>query len=107
MWVEDGPSSDQWNRDIVVHGSDDRTHTIRYDYGCYDPLQYPILFPRGETGWHPNIPRNTLGSSNLFGSVQRNSKNNSVNIEELLQAQVFLFIFFHFPYSSFLIFSYS
>ena len=25
---------------------------IRAYYGCYDPLSYPLFFPRGETGWN-------------------------------------------------------
>jgi len=32
------------------------------------PLQYPLLFPRGEDGWHPNIPKSNctfvLGANN-------------------------------------------
>ena len=25
--------------------------------GCYDPLSYPLFFPKGELGWHPNLPK--------------------------------------------------
>ncbi len=27
----------------------------------YMPLHYPLLFPYGEDGWHPNIPLNGVG----------------------------------------------
>jgi hypothetical protein len=26
-------------------------------HGCYDPLSYPLFFPRGEFGWHNCIPK--------------------------------------------------
>ncbi|KAL3820595.1 hypothetical protein ACJIZ3_006500 [Penstemon smallii] len=44
-------------RDIRVYTDGSRGHKIRYYYGCYDPLQYPILFPYGETGWHAGIKK--------------------------------------------------
>ncbi|KAL7248137.1 hypothetical protein ACSBR2_002946 [Camellia fascicularis] len=28
-----------------------------YYHGCYDPLQYPLLFSYSETGWHRNVKR--------------------------------------------------
>ncbi|KAK9688716.1 hypothetical protein RND81_09G006000 [Saponaria officinalis] len=34
-------------------------------YGCYDPLQYPLLFPRGESGWHQGISRVAPGSARI------------------------------------------
>ncbi|XP_022008025.1 uncharacterized protein LOC110907339 [Helianthus annuus] len=34
-------------------------------YGCYDPLSYPLFFPNGEAGWHPNIPRNGVSINNI------------------------------------------
>ena len=42
---------------IAVSGKSNVIHRIRHYYGCYDPLQYPLLFPHGESGWHPGIPR--------------------------------------------------
>ena len=30
---------------------------IRSYNGCYDPLSYPMFFPRGELGWHIDIPK--------------------------------------------------
>lgn len=38
--------------DIIVHQHNGYQQQIRYRYGCYDALQYPLLFPRGEPGWH-------------------------------------------------------
>lgn len=81
MWVDNG-TNDEWNRDIIVHGWDDRTHSIRYDYGCYDPLQYPILFPYGEIGWHPNIARN-----NTIDLTIPSTANLATSVEEFLQTE--------------------
>ncbi|KAL6529910.1 hypothetical protein OROMI_028555 [Orobanche minor] len=41
--------------DIRVCTSAGKTHRVHYYYGCYDPLQYPLLFPYGESGWHTGI----------------------------------------------------
>ena len=30
---------------------------MQYYYGCYDPLQYSLLFQFGEPGWHAGIKR--------------------------------------------------
>ena len=36
-----------------MHGKKgDRPLYIRAYYGCYDPLSYPLFFPRGESGWN-------------------------------------------------------
>ena len=57
IWVGGDSSSGVTIRDIVVsaHGGD--AHRIHYYFGCYDPLQYPLLFPYGETGWHRGIKK--------------------------------------------------
>ncbi|KAL6558231.1 hypothetical protein OROMI_018581 [Orobanche minor] len=43
--------------DIRVCTSAGKTHRVHYYYVCYDPLQYPILFPYGESGWHTGIEK--------------------------------------------------
>ncbi|KAL6586200.1 hypothetical protein OROMI_002844 [Orobanche minor] len=48
--------------DIRVYASSGKTHCVHY-YGCYDPLQYPLLFPYGESGWHTGIRRVSLVSA--------------------------------------------
>jgi hypothetical protein len=32
-------------------------HGIRSYHGCYDALSYPAFFPKGELGWHMDIPK--------------------------------------------------
>ncbi|KAK9749993.1 hypothetical protein RND81_02G164700, partial [Saponaria officinalis] len=50
IWVEDNVSSEPLRHDIVLYACSGTTHYILYNYGCYDPLQYPLLLPYGETG---------------------------------------------------------
>uniref|UniRef100_A0A803MEP6 Helitron helicase-like domain-containing protein n=1 Tax=Chenopodium quinoa TaxID=63459 RepID=A0A803MEP6_CHEQI len=56
-WLEDAGTSAPLQRDIVVHAHSGAHHRILHYYGCYDPLQYAILFPYGQTGWHRQIYR--------------------------------------------------
>ncbi|GAA0141749.1 hypothetical protein LIER_35452 [Lithospermum erythrorhizon] len=44
-------------RDIRVYTRSGSTYKVQYYYACYDPLQYVLMFPNGEPGWHGNIPR--------------------------------------------------
>jgi hypothetical protein len=42
-------------RDIVVHERGGGLKPISELRSDYLPLRYPLLFPRGEEGWHQNI----------------------------------------------------
>src|SRR6185436_16241297 len=44
-------------RDILIKRFDDKLIRISELHGAYDPLQYPLLFPFGEYGWHGGILR--------------------------------------------------
>ena len=46
---------------------------IKSYYGCYDPLSYPLFFPRGELGWHAKIPKaNTKEEDVTRGAAEDN-----------------------------------
>ncbi|XP_013713624.2 uncharacterized protein LOC106417353 [Brassica napus] len=49
-------SSTIGERDIVVQFQSDTLQQIRDDHPLYMSLQYPLLFPYGEYGFHPDIP---------------------------------------------------
>jgi hypothetical protein len=49
---------DRWRRSVTLYGND--KHSIQPYYGCYDPLSYPLFFPRGELGWHRGLPKNAV-----------------------------------------------
>ena len=57
LWVEGQDSGERYKRHIQIYTKEGKDHLVQYYYGCYDPLQYPLLFPFGETGWHPGIKR--------------------------------------------------
>ena len=58
IWVEGSDPQNTFDRSVVVYGKRDHTLHIRAYYGCYDPLSYPLFFPRGETGWNRWMPYN-------------------------------------------------
>ncbi|KAL6564974.1 hypothetical protein OROMI_016424 [Orobanche minor] len=63
IWNEMTDAPAMQPHDIRVYASSGKTHGIHYYYGCYDPLQYPLLFSHGESGWHTGIHRMSLVSA--------------------------------------------
>ncbi|XP_027071599.1 uncharacterized protein [Coffea arabica] len=57
IWTEDDGESADRNIHIQVYTYSNTSHRIKHYYGCYDPLQYPILFPQGEYGWHHGVKK--------------------------------------------------
>lgn len=43
------------NRDIVLHRRNLQVERVSELHRCYDALQYPLLFCRGEDGYHLQI----------------------------------------------------
>ncbi|KAG6628131.1 hypothetical protein CIPAW_15G180000 [Carya illinoinensis] len=63
IWVENEDADQLKGRDICVFSHSGGSHIVQYYFGCYDPLQYPLLFPLGDTGWHQGIQRVNRGST--------------------------------------------
>lgn len=57
VWVEGNELRREFDRSIILYGNNNEKYNIKPYYGCYDPLSYPLFFPRGELGWHPQIPK--------------------------------------------------
>ncbi|XP_027174256.1 uncharacterized protein LOC113773851 [Coffea eugenioides] len=57
IWTEDDDESADRNVHIQVYTHSNTSHRIKHYYGYYDPLQYPILFPQGECGWHHGVKK--------------------------------------------------
>ncbi|XP_027171707.1 uncharacterized protein LOC113771310 [Coffea eugenioides] len=57
IWTESDDQSLDKQAHILVYTHSNTSYRIQHYYGCYDPLQYPLLFPRGESGWHHGIKR--------------------------------------------------
>ncbi|XP_071901098.1 uncharacterized protein [Coffea arabica] len=62
LWVEGEGAEQTYSRHIQVYTNGGESRRVQYYYGCYDPLQYPLLFPLGETGWQPGIRRSGTGN---------------------------------------------
>lgn len=50
--ANDNQNTDVLARDIMIYDHSGDSHKVHYCYGCYDPLQYPLLFPFREFGLH-------------------------------------------------------
>ncbi|XP_010236572.1 uncharacterized protein LOC100821317 [Brachypodium distachyon] len=57
IWVEGTDLARRFKRSITLYGDNDERYSIQATHGCYDPLSYPLFFPKGQLGWHPNIPK--------------------------------------------------
>jgi hypothetical protein len=66
-------------RDIILRNRDGPLYQISDLHPAYAPLQYPLLFPRGENRWHPDLVlhENTQQrESRLRRAQQRQEKRN-------------------------------
>uniref|UniRef100_A0A453SNC7 Helitron helicase-like domain-containing protein n=1 Tax=Aegilops tauschii subsp. strangulata TaxID=200361 RepID=A0A453SNC7_AEGTS len=57
VWIEGNERRDTYDRNVILHGNNNEKEHIRSYCGCYDPLSYPLFFPRAELGWHRKIPK--------------------------------------------------
>jgi hypothetical protein len=57
IWVEGSDLTNRFKRSITLCGNNNERYSIQATHGCYDPLSYPLFFPKGELGWHPNLPK--------------------------------------------------
>ncbi|XP_048551207.1 uncharacterized protein LOC125530835 isoform X1 [Triticum urartu] len=68
IWVKGNELCKHFDCSIVLFGNDNKRYSIRPYYRCYDPLSYPLFFPRGEIGWHPEIPKNGVNLNEILQS---------------------------------------
>ncbi|XP_021764733.1 uncharacterized protein LOC110729312 [Chenopodium quinoa] len=57
VWPDGVSSNEISTPHILVYWKSAQTHRIYHYYGCYNPLQYPLLFPHGECGWTQNFKK--------------------------------------------------
>ncbi|ONM22141.1 hypothetical protein ZEAMMB73_Zm00001d005805 [Zea mays] len=57
VWIKGSERRGQFSKSVMLHGKDRSSHVICSYHGCYDALSYPLFFPKGELGWHANIPK--------------------------------------------------
>nr|XP_027109221.1 uncharacterized protein LOC113729090 [Coffea arabica] len=57
IWTENDLNIGDSSQHIQVYPRSGRPQIIKDYFGYYDTLQYPLIFARGETGWHEGIQR--------------------------------------------------
>ncbi|XP_042944678.1 uncharacterized protein LOC122278566 [Carya illinoinensis] len=90
IWVENDDSEHLTPRDIFVFNHVGGSHLVQYYFGCYDPLQYPLLFPLGDIGWHQGIQRINKRIASVFANnctTQLIDPHQSTSAEELLRRE--------------------
>ena len=92
IWNENDYNSGDGTRNIHIFTKIGRKRMLKQYYGCYDTLQYPLIFAKGETGWHKDIlriPRSDV--LNQLGSTCQNqnilSVQNCSHIDEVISAE--------------------
>lgn len=55
IWIDYNNPNIVLERDITIHEHSCNKHRVIHQYGYYDPLQYPLLFSKGEGGRHQRI----------------------------------------------------
>jgi hypothetical protein len=71
VWVESQDRLRQFNRGVCLHGKDRQITRIQSYDASYDHLSYPLFFPRGEPGWHANIPKTKFNYEDVFAESAR------------------------------------
>ncbi|XP_021749405.1 uncharacterized protein LOC110715140 [Chenopodium quinoa] len=86
IWTDSTGSSKSEGSYICVSGRSDDIHRIYHYYGCYDPLQYPLLFPYGDCGWAQGMCKNYRDKQQHGSAAVDPVHSCSVNTEEDLLA---------------------
>ncbi|KAL3352294.1 hypothetical protein AABB24_020373 [Solanum stoloniferum] len=91
IWLDQQPNNSSSTPHIQIYPCSNTNQLVNYYYGCYDPLQYPLLFPFGQNGWHCGIKRVEQICKKKFRSQCENeqlpSLSNMCSIEGLLDIE--------------------
>jgi hypothetical protein len=77
VWVEGNERRNTFDRNVILHGKNKEIQGIRSYTGCYDPLSYPLFFPRGELGWHADIPKVGITKEEIMKARANQNNNNN------------------------------
>lgn len=75
VWVEGNERRKTFDKSVILHGNNNEVQGIRSYHACYDPLSYPLFFPRAELGWHAEIPKNGVNIEDMIKA--RGNRNNN------------------------------
>ncbi|KAG6674120.1 hypothetical protein I3842_15G025900 [Carya illinoinensis] len=88
IWTETDNCTEQKGRDIIVFNKAGGSHIVQYYFGCYDPLQYPLLFPFGDSGWYQGIKKVERGTISLNAqALESHFIEHSNSAEEFLRKE--------------------
>nr|KAJ0190524.1 hypothetical protein LSAT_V11C800454750 [Lactuca sativa] len=87
IWVESEDNEEYGPRDIEVQMHSDQSKSTQYFYGCYDPLQYPLMFPFGELGYLKKRFDDYSGYSLVSTLAKIIAPGTIANAESLLQME--------------------
>ncbi|RCV15867.1 hypothetical protein SETIT_3G092500v2 [Setaria italica] len=48
VWIKGNERRNTFDKNVILHGNNNEIQGIKSYYGCYDPLSYPLFFPRAE-----------------------------------------------------------
>lgn len=77
VWVEGKELRREFNPSVILYGNNNEKCNIKPYYRCYDLVSYPLFFPRGELGWHPEIPKYGVPMEAVIGASDNNNENNN------------------------------
>ncbi|KAL6893835.1 hypothetical protein ACP4OV_007933 [Aristida adscensionis] len=82
IWIEGSEIRGQFDHNIVLHGRDRQIYGIRSYHGCYDSLSYPLFFPRGELGWHSDIPKVGVDIRKVLAAREKKRSTGNISTED-------------------------
>src|SRR5260221_5717184 len=63
------------SQDIIIHVKDGPLQRISDCHPFYPALRYVLLFPKGQLGWHPNIPYEEVEDINVADDDEDSNEN--------------------------------
>ena len=73
---------------IQVYTHSNSSRRIHHDFGCYDALQYPLLFPFGQNGWHygiERVPTSQKGKGAICNAQESVDFNNIQSADDIIE----------------------
>lgn len=68
VWVEGNEQRRTFDCSVVLYGNNKEKYGLRSYHASYDPLSYPLFFPRGEIRWHPDIPKHGVPEDEVMAA---------------------------------------
>ncbi|XP_075107418.1 uncharacterized protein LOC107819940 isoform X1 [Nicotiana tabacum] len=87
IWVHDNAVDIVSTPHIRIYTHSDKTQSVNYYYGCYDALQYPLLFPYSQNGWHCGIKKIVRTDQHYCKNEELPSVKNMCSIDGFLDME--------------------